>query len=240
MNIRPHIILNGVDSSTVEGLIITELPPITKPPIRTLIDVIDGRDGDIVTELGYSAYDRVVKIGLTYNYNLDKIIDYFNGNGWVIFSNEPDRYYLYGIYNQIDFERLIRFKTAEITLHVQPFKYPVTEIPITETNLGQTTDIAVYNSGNIYSRPKITITASGDVVLSINGFDVLSIEFGETAQTIIIDCDKMNAYSLDNVLLNRLVTGNYDKIKLEKGNNSLYVEGGGIAEITIEKYTRWI
>ena len=240
MNIQPYIILNNIDSRTISGLLISSLAPISKPQVRTQIETVDGRSGDIVTPLGFSAYDKVIKIGLTYNYDIDKIIEYFNSSGVVIFSNEPDKYYKYAIYEQIDFERLIRFKTAEITLHVQPFKYTVTEIPITETNLGQTTDIAVYNSGNIYSRPKITITASGDVVLSINGFDVLSIEFGETAQTIIIDCDKMNAYSPQNVLLNRLVTGNYDKIKLEKGNNSLYVEGGGIAEITIEKYTRWI
>jgi len=240
MNIRPHIILNGVNSSTVEGLIITALPPITKPPIRTLIDVIDGKDGDIVTPLGYSAYDRVVKIGLTYNYNLDKIIDYFNGNGWAIFSNEPDRYYLYGIYNQIDYERLIRFKTAEVTLHVQPYKYPLNEPAIVVENLGATESISVFNAGNYQASPIITIRASGEVILAVNGFDILSIEFGDSIQTLIIDTEKMNAYYPDGSLANRLVTGNYDKIILEKGINTVYFEGDSIASVTIEKYTRWI
>ena len=84
MYIRPYIILNGVSSLNLTGLLITELPPITKPLKRTKVDVIDGRDGDIVTELGYSAYDKVVKIGLTANYDIDAIIKYFINTGFLI------------------------------------------------------------------------------------------------------------------------------------------------------------
>ena len=47
-----YIILNGVNSNTITGLLIQELPPISKPLMRTQIDQIDGRDGDIVTKLG--------------------------------------------------------------------------------------------------------------------------------------------------------------------------------------------
>ena len=53
-----YIILNGNISTNIPGLLISELPPITKPKIRTNIEEIDGRDGDIVTYLGYSAYDK--------------------------------------------------------------------------------------------------------------------------------------------------------------------------------------
>lgn len=118
-----EIILNGKSSGLLQGLIIQSLPPITKPKIRTSIEEIDGRDGDIVTKLGYSAYDKTFTIGLSYNYNIDDIISYFNSEGTVIFSNEPDKYYNYQILDEIDFERLLRFKTANVTMHVQPFKY---------------------------------------------------------------------------------------------------------------------
>ena len=37
MNIRPYIILNDVSSLTIQGLIISSLPAITKPQIRTQI-----------------------------------------------------------------------------------------------------------------------------------------------------------------------------------------------------------
>lgn len=117
------ITLNGVQSTDCKGLLIQSLPPISKPLMRTQVEEIDGRDGDIVTKLGYSAYDKEVTIGLYGDYNVDDVISYFDSEGTVIFSNEPDKYYNYQIIEQIDFERLIRFKTATVTFHVQPFKY---------------------------------------------------------------------------------------------------------------------
>ena len=127
-----YIILNGVNSNTITGLIISSLPPITKPLMRTNIETIDGKDGDIITKLGYSAYDKEITIGLSYNYNVDDVIKYFNSEGTVIFSNEPTKYYKYTILDQIDFEKLIRFKTATVRMHVQPFKYSSIEEDIEE------------------------------------------------------------------------------------------------------------
>ena len=239
MNILPYIILNNKDSRTIQGLLISSLAPISKPQVRTQIETVDGRDGDIVTPLGFSAYDKVITIGLTYGYDIDEIIEYFNSSGVVTFSNEPDKYYKYSIYEQIDFERLIRFKTAEITLHVQPFKYSLLEQPQTFSISSSPSSIGVYNAGNIYARPIITITASGEVTLSLNGSEILIIDFGETAQTIIINCEELNAYNSENILLNRLVTGNYDNIKLNKGSNEIGLTGT-VSSITINKYSRWI
>jgi len=118
-----YVILNGVKSTTIQGLLIQSLPPISKPLLRTNIEEIDGRDGDIVTSLGYSAYDKEMSIGLFGDYNVDEVIHYFNSEGTVIFSNEPDKFYYYKIIEQIDLERLINFKTATVTFHVQPFKF---------------------------------------------------------------------------------------------------------------------
>ena len=239
MNIQPYIILNNVDSRTISGLLISSLAPISKPLVRTQVEEIDGRSGDIVTPLGYSAYDKVIKIGLTYNYNIDDIIEYFNSSGVVVFSNEPDKYYKYAIYEQIDFEKLIRFKTAEVTLHVQPFKFSLLEQPQTFNISESPASLSIYNAGNIYARPIMSITATGSVAFALNGSDILVIEFGETAQTIIINCEELNAYDEQNILLNRLVTGNYDNIKLNKGSNEIGLTGN-VSSLTIKKYSRWI
>lgn len=126
-----YIIINGKKSTFIQGLLISTLPPITKPLKRTLIEEIDGRDGDIVTELGYSAYDKSFNIGLYGKYNVDEVIKYFDSEGEIIFSNEPDKIYKFKQLEQIDLERLIRFKTAEITLHVQPFKYSAVDKTVT-------------------------------------------------------------------------------------------------------------
>lgn len=124
---RNYIILNGVNSNTITGLLISKLPPITKPKIRTQTEEIDGRDGDIVTKLGYSAYDKIIEIGLYGNFDINEVISYFSTEGTVVFSNEADKYYNYQILDQIDYEKLIRFKTAKVKMHVQPFKYPLQE-----------------------------------------------------------------------------------------------------------------
>ena len=88
---RNYIILNGVNSNTITGLLISTLPPIKKPKIRTQTEEIDGRDGDIVTKLGYSAYDKEIEIGLYGNYDTDEVIEYFNSEGTIVFSNEADK-----------------------------------------------------------------------------------------------------------------------------------------------------
>lgn len=240
-NARPYIILNNVSSRSIQGLLISELPPISKPKQRTRVETIDGRDGDIITPLGYSSYNKEVKIGLTYDFDIDDIIEYFTSEGKVIFSNEPDKYYNYAIYDQIDFERLIRFKTADIKFHVQPFKYSdiENEITVNLDPLKTSGSFTIRNNGNIYSRPNLTIRGSGDIFIYINDLQILKISLS-TDQTIVIDAETMNATSVSGVtLLNRLVSGNYDNIKLNVGSNKISYRGT-LSSIIIDKYSRWI
>lgn len=239
MNIRPYIILNDVSSLTIQGLIISSLPAITKPQIRTQIEQIDGRDGDIVTQLGYAAYDKAVKIGLSYGYDIDDVIQFFNSSGKVVFSNEPEKYYNYAIYEQIDFEKLIRFKTATVKMHVQPFKYSDVEGEKTFNFSSATSgSIQVRNNGNIYSKPTITITGSGTVNVSLNGQQIFVLDMSST-NTIILDIADMNAYGTDGTLKNRMVTGDYDDFVLPAGNNTLSFTGS-VSQILINNYSRWI
>lgn len=146
---RNYIILNGTNSNTIPGLLISSLPSISKPLIRTTIEEIDGRDGDIVTKLGYAAYDKTFEIGLYGSYDINQVITYFNSEGTVIFSNEPTKYYKYQILEQIDFERLIRYKTATVTMHAQPFKFLVGEDPVVKeaaSITGEGTEITLNNT----------------------------------------------------------------------------------------------
>ena len=158
---RNYIILNGKNSNTITGLLISTLPPITKPKQRTQTEEIDGRDGDIVTKLGYSAYDKEIEIGLYGNFDIDEVIAYFNTEGTVVFSNESDKYYNYQILDQIDYEKLIRFKKAKVKMHVQPFKYPLEETPV-EINIQNVTNEAEEMSLDNTAEAPLTIGLKGN------------------------------------------------------------------------------
>ena len=359
-----YVVLNGVKSNTIKGLLIQELPVISKPLMRTEIEQIDGRDGDIVTNLGYSAYDKQMTIGLYGDYDIDDVIGYFASSGTVTFSNEPDKYYNYQIIQQIDFERLLRFRQATVTFHVQPFKYsavgddvtvstdqwnglPDTSItkngitvtasdgsitisgtasayaeiylpirPI-ELDAGSYTlqlaangdgasacptrligsvpsnadtfggnyaslqndttvtqdatltasktfnylwfyvspnvaidlslavslldndfdSVTLQNMGNTFSRPTIQLVGSGNIVLSIDGNEVLSLSLGEQ-ESITIDSAGMNAYRGD-LLMNRSVTGDYSDVTLQAGSNVLSWDGE-VQSVEVTLISRWI
>ena len=235
---RNYIILNGKSSSELKGLLIQNLPPISKPRIRNTIEEIDGRDGDIITKLGYSAYDKEFDIGLYDDFNMDDIMPYFNTEGKIIFSNEEDKYYKYQILEQIDYERLIRFKTAKVKMHVQPFKYSSVE-GVRTFNITNETEISIKNNGNYFSKPIIILTGSGTINLNVNDIQVLVIDFGE-ATKIVIDTANMEAYDpTTHDLVNRQITGDYNDLNLQVGRNTISWSGT-LTKIEIENYSRWL
>ncbi len=231
-----YVILNGKKSTAVQGLLIQELPPVSKPQIRSDIETIDGRDGDIITKLGYAAYDKQLVIGLRGQYDIDDVIEYFNSEGTVTFSNEDDKYYNFQILEAINFERLIRFRQATVAFHVQPFKYSLSE-GNTHYTLKNNSEILVNNSGNIYSKPVITLYGSNTCGIYLNGSQVFSIDFG-TDDNITIDTEALEAYS-GTTLKNRIVAGNYDNFYLPVGANTIKFTGS-VTQCFIKNYSRWI
>lgn len=380
---QDYLILNNKSSKDIQGLIISTLPPITKPQMRANIETIDGKDGDEITKLGYSAYDKEITIGLAKNYNVDDVIAYFNNNqsGKVTFSNEPDKYYNYTILEQIDFEKLLRFKKAKVKFHIQPFKYSNVERKVSFSNseevltdnlleintptnslagidftlvdddtfilngtatyghqialntknqtwepgeykisfellegsysqigsgsfgflfyladnvtelssnfnssgsvvinineeitaspylwIGYGTNqafaefnnakfkidvkkvettyalntIKVRNNGNYFSKPIITLSGSGIINLSLNNYQMFSIDFGNISNKITLDIENMNAYNPDTQeLMNRQVQGNYDNFQLKIGLNNI-TWGGELSNIQVSNYSRWL
>ena len=231
-----YITLNGMRSTLIKGLLISSLPPITKPLQRTSIEEIDGRDGDIVTKLGYAAYNKKMTIGLFGDFNIDDIIEYFDSEGKVIFSNEPDKYYNYKILDQIDFERLMRFKTATVVFHVQPFKFSAVDDTVTYSYLSEHTYITGRNLGNVISRPEVTIYGSGTVVLTINE-KTITVVIGSN-EYITLNGTTLNAYKGDT-LKNRSITGNLKDLWFKIGQWSISWTGT-VTQIIVKDGSRWI
>lgn len=234
-----HIIWKGTNSNSVKGILIQSLPPITKPKMRTSTTQIDGKDGDVVEYLGYESYSKQIKIALTRNYDIDEVMNYFNGIGELTLSNEPDKYYIAEIIDSIDYEKLINFKTAIVKYHVQPFKYlkdeksytyTKEENPSTEDSLF----LEVENKGYEYSKPIITIYGTGTIQLLLNGLSVFDIDMDE--EYITVDSEKEDAY-FESTLKNRQMIGVFPKLNPGK-NKITWV--GDLHKIIVEPKSRWV
>ena len=235
---RPYVIINGKPSYTVKGLLIQSLPAISKPKIRTKTEEIEGRDGDIVTTLGFKAYDKTINIGLYGDYNVDEIISYFAQGGTIRFSNEIDKYYYFEAYDQVNYERLLSFKTAKVKIHVQPFKYDALETEQETLNSNEKGfKILLNNTGNYLSRPTYTITGTGIVRLILNDKEVFTATLAN--ETFILDSTTINATDLNGNYVNRRVAGNLEDLALPAGVNELSIRGN-VTKIIVKDVSRWL
>lgn len=248
---RDYVIINGVNSLTIKGLAISKLPPISKPLMRNMKEEIDGRDGDIITELGYSAYDKTMEIGLYGNFDINEVISFFNGEGTITFSNEDDKHYYFKILEQIDYEKLLKFKTATITFHCQPFKYPNNEQIIDVDSLtieGTGTDITLANT-SLYApistellgdtiqdgtptpdSPIAVQTVTGNQSIKIEGknlFNLTSISMSSGTATLEngeINLTWSGGFNLDlSNIVSNLINGTSYTISFKHKGNALYL-----------------
>ena len=228
-----YINFKGIKSDTLKGLLIRELSPITKPQVRIETTEIDGRDGDIIDEKGYGAYDKTIQIGLTYGYNIDEIIKYFSGSGDLILSNEPDKVYKAIITSQINYERLIRFRIADVVFHVQPFKYLLNE-EVIDTDITNQKQVEVMNVGLEISKPILTLYGTGNIEISINNVRVFNINIDD--EYVIVDSLEENAYK-ETVLKNRNMSGNFPTFDVGK---NIITWTGNLTKIKIDPKSRWL
>ena len=230
-----YIEWKGIRSNTIPGLIICELPPVSKPKMRTSITKIDGRDGDIIEDLGYESYTKSVKIGLTRNYDLDAIAKYFTGEGTVVFSDESNRVYNSRIIEKIDYSKLLRFKTATVKFYTQPFKYLKDEPP-TKLTINTETLLKVVNHGLEKAKPIITLYGSGTIELIVNNNSIFTYTFPEGDSSVVIDSIQEEAY-LDGTYKNRNMLGSFPV--LEPGENTI-TWTGALTKIIVEPKSRWV
>ena len=226
------------ENSANNGIIVTSLPPITKPPMRFETIEIDGKDGDITNLLGYSSYIKKIDICLNHDRNswdnsqIDYIINWLSGESNITFSNEYDKYYEGIILNQIDYDDLIKFKIASVNVKVQPFKYSISERKITKSGFCD-----IYNPCYLDALPIITFTGNGLIHLLINNSEVCQININER---ITIDSIIQDAYKDDkNNLANRNMNGTFPVLK--KGSNSISWYGEGVVtQIEVKYRSRWL
>lgn len=229
------IIWKGKSSKEIDGLIITDLPPITKPKMKTNKTEIDGRDGDIVEKVGYESYTKSVGIGLARNFNIDEVINYFTGEGELVLSDEPNKVYLASIYDSIEYDRLLRMRKATIKFYVQPYKYLKDEDKV-ELDVTTHTSVEVINKGLEISKPIISLEGSGTVEIAVNNINIFKYTFPNDETKVIIDSLEEEAY-YEGIYKNRNMLGEFPKLSV--GSNVISWTGT-LTKISIEPKSRWL
>ena len=223
---------NYVNSQNL-GVLLSETPAIKKPKMRYKSTEVDGIDGALYEELGYSAYEKTLKLYIKNKSYIKDIQQWLTGSGELILFNEPDKIYDAYLYDEIEYIRQSRFITAEAKFIVQPYKRALQDEYI---NLGTNTLNNVYNDGNIQSLPIISITAMGNVQLILNNSIICTLDFGETERTLELNSQKQDCYC-DGVLANRSMNGEFPALRIQ---NNIIRAVGTVSEFKIKKGERWV
>jgi phage-related protein len=242
-----YVIINGKKSTLVKGLLIQSLPNIVKPLMRTKSEEIDGRDGDIITKLGYAAYDRTMKIGLFGDFDVYEVMAFFNTEGTVIFSNEPDMIYDFQITKEIEFEKLLRLRQANVVFHVQPFKHRAYTEAVQSTIWGNASNPAtVCNYGNVYSRPNIQIddssgfaTALSIYIDGVEKIKCLKPSGASSNERLYVRGEEMRTTynQFSNSSLDRWVLCDYSKLIIPIGVHEISCSRGSFY---VSNISRWV
>lgn len=210
---------NNKNSYADYGIIIARRPIIPMPKRQVNYTAVPGRDGALKEDL--EAYENITFAlecaVMDASLLISKIRDV---KAWLmnakesdlLFSFEADKKYRAQVINEIDFEQVIKvFGRFVIVFDAEPFAYTVANTPITLT----TSPTTLNNSGSIPSRPIIKLTGTGDVTLTINGFDIklYNIDGYVTVDSVIMDCYKGAA------LKNSDMTGDFPALIV--GNNTI-------------------
>jgi predicted phage tail component-like protein len=228
--VRNYIIFNDFDTS--KYALIEELPIVDRPEEDIEFIEIEGRHGYLTFKKGrYKPIEYTVDLVFKGKENRDIIKSKFQGNGNLILSNEPDRFYGAVVTGVITFERQTRdVYICTISFKLQPFAYEINEDEVSPFSQPYT----LTNHTNTTAQPIIEIYGSGSGVLSINNTDIQIREIGEC---IILDFELQEAYGKDGSSKNTQVLTDYEELVVGKNVISW---SGNITDINIFPRWRWL
>lgn len=196
---------------------------------------------------------RIAYIGTNYNElrtRARQIAAWLSTKNWVklIINDEPDKYYLAKVTNEIDLQSLWESGTADITFDCQPFAYSVIESSFVFNTVVATNHI-FNNLGtrdiNFKSPPgsKFLITINGSwatLSLILNGNTLSFTEAGVTS-TLIIDNINMEATKNGVNKFDKLGNDIDTFLSIRPGENTLFVDGTGLnISVSIAFISMWM
>ena len=184
---------------------------------------VPGMDGELV---GKNDYLSNLQINCTFSIiskafmnNVRDIRSWLSGTGKLIISDSPDIFYKVWKTEYGDIAREIRkFGTFTVSFVCTPFEF---------LKDGQTSVSTITFNPADKAKPIYTITGEGLCTLTVNGYEFTA----NVGQEAVIDSERKLSYKSDGQSINTDVTGDYEKLWLPHGENSVAVSSGFLLSV---------
>lgn len=226
---------DGVKSSD-RGVILRAMPRRPIPAERGEAVSVPGRSGFLW--IGEGAFETIkisVECESTTGYRPDAAAAWLKGRtGLLRFSDEPDRAYRARCIAAFAREsKFLSFDTQvfKAEFDCQPYRYAYpAPAAVTLSESGAT----VANEGTVDSLPRVTIMATGEGSVTVNGYEVAF-----SSGSVIIDSELEDCFEADGATLanHRVTMLRFPRLK--SGAN-LVSWTGGVTGVTIEKRSRYL
>ena len=224
------------------GVIMRGPAPIIRAEERVKHVEIPGRSGDMTETEGeniFNSYIQTVEISVRGGFRVREIYKWLRGAGYVTFSGEPDRRQQARVIGAITLDKVSRnidHWAGTVQFYCQPMKEKLQEETVTITSSGTN----VQNGGDVDSKPRITMTASGSSALvTAGGKSILCMSL-TSGHIYVIDSATSEVVDITNaaspVNWTNQSTGEFPV--LNPGQNS--VTGSGWSKLVIEKRERFL
>lgn len=148
---------------------------------------------------------------------------WLTGTGHLIISDDPGVFYKVWKINYGDISREIRkFGTFSVSFVCTPYLF-------TREGQMETEDLS-WNPGDT-ARPIYKIKGNGTATLTVNGKEMKATVNGD----ITIDTERMIAYNASGASQNTALSGDYEDLFLQKGENSVSITSG----FTLSAIPQW-
>lgn len=236
-----YFIFKGIDSRTMG--IVENMPSFIRAEMDVNIITIPGNNGVRLIENTFKPYTDYFDFIIRDVSKIDDVIEWLNGKGDLIVSDELNKVRKVAMYSEQKYIRKTKIaKSARINFIVyDPFKYSIAESDITITSPGN-----IENDGTVYSEPLIKVTGTGEVTLTINGFDYT---YNFDTPFVYLDSSNREAYAsaidIEGTRKTRRLTSEFNRKYqtywpiLEVGTNVISWTGN-ITELVITKRSRYL
>ena len=189
-----YFIWNGTNSNT-KHIRVQAKAPIIRPEERVEHVTIPGRAGELTQVEGehiYNSYIQTLTLIVDGKANVPAAEEWLTGDGYVTFDTQPTLQQRARIINAVTFSKHshnLDYWVGDVQFYCDPIKHAVSESVINITSSGTT----LTNPGNLPALPRMKITGSGAVSITIDGKQLI---IPDCTSGWVADCE--NRWILEN------------------------------------------